>query len=90
MTSADSRQPDIEAGVQAALQRAMTRRAAGDLAGSLAALDEALNLDPYHFVALLSKGALTEKISGERNTLHDLQRGDSLGAVFERYLGGAA
>ncbi len=26
-----------------------------------------------------------EKISGERNTLRDLQRGDSLGAVFERY-----
>jgi 4-hydroxy-4-methyl-2-oxoglutarate aldolase len=26
-----------------------------------------------------------EKISGERNTLRDLQRGDSLGAVFARY-----
>src|SRR3954470_17891068 len=26
-----------------------------------------------------------EKISGERNTLRDLQCGDSLGAVFERY-----
>jgi 4-hydroxy-4-methyl-2-oxoglutarate aldolase len=26
-----------------------------------------------------------EKIGGERNTLADLQRGDSLGAVFERY-----
>lgn len=66
MTSADSRQPDIEAGVQAALQKAMTRRAAGDLFGSLAALDEALSLDPYHFVALLSKGVLVEKMDGER------------------------
>jgi aspartate beta-hydroxylase len=66
MASADSRQPDVEAGVQAALQRAMTRRAAGDLAGALTAIDEALNLDPYHFVALLSKGALIERTSGER------------------------
>ena len=66
MASADSRQPDLEAGVQAALQRAMTRRAAGDLAGALAAIDEALSLDPYHFVALLSKGALIERTSGER------------------------
>ena len=66
MASAESRQPEVEAGVRAALQRAMSRRAQGDLAGSLAAIDEALSLDPYHFVALLSKGALTEKISGER------------------------
>jgi aspartyl/asparaginyl beta-hydroxylase (cupin superfamily) len=66
MASADSRQPEIEAGVQAALLKAMTRRAAGDLAGSLEALDEALNLDPYDFVALLSKGVLVEKIDGER------------------------
>jgi aspartate beta-hydroxylase len=66
MASADSRQPEIEAGVQAALLKAMTRRAAGDLAGSLEALDEALNLDPYDFVALLSKGVLVEKMNGER------------------------
>jgi hypothetical protein len=66
MASADSRQPEVEAGVQAALQKAMTRRAAGDLAGSLAALDEALSLDPYDFVALLSKGVLVEKLDGER------------------------
>ena len=26
-----------------------------------------------------------EKISGEKNTLRDLQRGDTLGSVFERY-----
>src|SRR3954463_4314956 len=48
------------------LQRAMVTRAMGDLAGSLAALDEALTLDPYDFVALLSKGAVVEKMSGER------------------------
>src|SRR5215218_8387006 len=48
------------------LQRAMVNRAMGDLPGALAALDEALSLDPYDFVALLSKGAVVEKISGER------------------------
>ena len=48
------------------LQRAMVHRAMGDLDGALEALDEALNLDPYDYVALLSKGAVVEKISGER------------------------
>jgi hypothetical protein len=48
------------------LQRAMVTRAMGDLAGSLAALDEALNLDPYDYVALLSKAAVVEKLDGER------------------------
>jgi tetratricopeptide (TPR) repeat protein len=48
------------------LQRAMVSRALGDLAGALVALDEALALDPYDFVALLSKGALVERKSGER------------------------
>jgi aspartyl/asparaginyl beta-hydroxylase (cupin superfamily) len=38
----------------------------GDLPGALAALDEALSLDPYDYVALLSKGAVVEKMSGER------------------------
>ncbi|HEY2753962.1 MAG TPA: aspartyl beta-hydroxylase, partial [Phenylobacterium sp.] len=48
------------------LQRAMVSRALGDLAGALLALDDALALDPYDFVALLSKGALVERKSGER------------------------
>ena len=34
--------------------------------GALAALDEALSLDPYDYVALLSKGAVVERMSGER------------------------
>jgi aspartate beta-hydroxylase len=66
MTAADERQPDQEAGVQAALTLAMGRRAAGDLAGAVAAIDEALALNPYHFVALLSKAALIERMDGER------------------------
>ena len=48
------------------MQRAMVSRALGDLAGALEALDEALSLDPYDYVALLSKGALVERMSGER------------------------
>ena len=48
------------------LQRAMVCRSMGDLAGALAALDDALNLDPYDFVALLSKGAVVERMDGER------------------------
>ena len=52
--------------LQLKLQRAMVCRAAGDLAGAALALDEALAIDPYDYVALLSKGAVTERRSGER------------------------
>ena len=48
------------------LQKAMALRLAGDLKGALAALDAALDLEPYHFVALLSKAALVERLSGPR------------------------
>ncbi|HEX5264763.1 MAG TPA: aspartyl beta-hydroxylase, partial [Phenylobacterium sp.] len=48
------------------LQRAMVSRALGDLAGALIALDDALALDPYDYVALLSKGAVVERLKGER------------------------
>ena len=48
------------------LQRAMVCRAMGDLPGALSALDDALNLDPYDYVALLSKGAVIERLDGER------------------------
>ena len=48
------------------LQRAMVSRALGDLPGALLALDEALDIEPYDFVALLSKGAVIERMSGER------------------------
>ena len=48
------------------LQKAMVRRIGGDLTGALAALDEALEIDPYDFMALLSKGAVVERLSGER------------------------
>jgi aspartate beta-hydroxylase len=48
------------------MQRAMVSRAMGDLAGALEALDDALSIDPYDYVARLSKGALIERLSGER------------------------
>jgi len=52
--------------LQLKLQRAMVCRAAGDLPGAAQALDEALAIDPYDYVALLSKGAVTERWIGER------------------------
>lgn len=48
------------------MQKALIHRASGALPAAVAALDEALALDPYNFLALLSKGALVEKVSGER------------------------
>ncbi|WP_374470950.1 aspartyl/asparaginyl beta-hydroxylase domain-containing protein [Phenylobacterium sp.] len=48
------------------MQRALVHRMAGAFSQAVAALDEALALDPYNFLALLSKGAVVEKLSGER------------------------
>ena len=48
------------------MQKALIHRMSGALSSALAALDEALALDPYNFLALLSKGAVVEKLSGER------------------------
>lgn len=51
---------------QVKMQKAMIHRMSGALPAALAALDEALALDPYNFLALLSKGAIVERMSGER------------------------
>src|SRR6185295_5536927 len=48
------------------MQKALVHRMSGALPAALAAIDEALALDPYNFLALLSKGAVTERLSGER------------------------
>jgi aspartyl/asparaginyl beta-hydroxylase (cupin superfamily) len=48
------------------MQKALIYRRSGALPAALAALDEALALDPYNFLALLSKGAVVEKLSGSR------------------------
>jgi aspartyl/asparaginyl beta-hydroxylase (cupin superfamily) len=48
------------------MQKALIHRMSGALPAALAALDEALALDPYNFLALLSKGAVVEKLEGSR------------------------
>ncbi|MGA0607864.1 aspartyl/asparaginyl beta-hydroxylase domain-containing protein [Phenylobacterium sp. VNQ135] len=51
---------------QIKMQRALALRMSGAFADAIRALDDALALDPYNFLALLSKGALVEKVSGEK------------------------
>ena len=47
----------------ATLNRAVALRLLGDYHGSLAVLDDALDMRPYDFAALLAKGAMLEKIN---------------------------
>lgn len=47
----------------ATLNRAVALRLLGDFHASLAVLDEALDMRPYDFTALLAKGAMLEKIN---------------------------
>ncbi len=46
------------------MDRALALRMLGDTSGALASIDAALALDPYNFLALLSKGALVERAYG--------------------------
>lgn len=46
--------------------KASALRFRGDLDGALGSLDSVLTIDPYHFVALLSKGSLLERLAGPR------------------------
>jgi len=48
------------------MQRALVHRMTGALPQAIEALDEALAIEPYNFLALLSKGAVLERLSGER------------------------
>ena len=48
------------------LNIALALRMQGDLPGAIAAFDAALALDPYHFLALLSKGSVLEMIGRHR------------------------
>ena len=48
------------------MQQALVYRITGALPQAIAALDQALAIDPYNFLALLSKGAVLEKLSGDR------------------------
>lgn len=49
------------------MNRALALRMRGDLQGALRALDGALALEPYSFLALLSKGALVEQLGRPRD-----------------------
>jgi aspartate beta-hydroxylase len=48
------------------MQRALAHRMGGALPAAIAALDEALAIQPYNFLAMLSKGAILERLAGER------------------------
>lgn len=52
--------------VELKMQRALALRMSGALPAAVAALDEALALQPYNFLAMLSKGAILERLAGER------------------------
>ena len=52
--------------IEIKMQKAMALRLNGDIDGALAALDDALALEPYNYVALLSKGALLERTVGPK------------------------
>ncbi len=60
---AESKNPGV---IDLKLQKALALRLNRQLPAAIAALDEALALEPYHFVALLSKGALVEQTEGAR------------------------
>jgi len=51
---------------EAAMNRSLALRMTGDLVGAIAAIDDALALQPYDFVALLGRGALLEQVGQAR------------------------
>jgi aspartate beta-hydroxylase len=63
------RQAEAEApaDIDIKMQKAMALRMSGDIHGAIEALDAALALEPYNFVALLSKGALVERTLSVRH-----------------------
>jgi aspartyl/asparaginyl beta-hydroxylase (cupin superfamily) len=76
--------------------RAASLRATGDLAGALAALDDVLAEQPYHFVALLSKGAILEQAGSKtaavqvyRNVIKIAPPADRIPAAARHQLEGA-
>ncbi len=62
------RQAELDApmDIDVKLQKAMALRLVGNLDGAIATLDQALAIEPYHFIALLSKGSLVERRDGPR------------------------
>jgi len=52
----------IEPSHSATMNRALALRMLGDFSGALVQIDRALAMEPYDFVALLSKGSMLEKL----------------------------
>lgn len=81
---------------QIKLDIALALRLQGNLAAALAALDAALAIDPYFFLALLSKGSVLEKMGKSRvaaqvyrNALRIAPRPENTPAAFEEPMGHA-
>ena len=75
---------------QIKLDKALALRLQGNLAAALAALDAALAIDPYFFLALLSKGSVLEQMGKRRvaaqvyrNALRIAPRPEYTPAAFE-------
>ena len=65
MASLDDARERFPGDAEVRLNRAVVQRAQGNLPAALSELDAALAIDPYFFLALLSKGAVLERM-GER------------------------
>jgi ornithine lipid ester-linked acyl 2-hydroxylase len=81
---------------QIKLDIALALRLQGNLAAALAALDAALAIDPYFFLALLSKGSVLEKMGKShvaaqvyKNALRIAPRPENTPAAFEEPMGHA-
>ncbi len=81
---------------QIKLDIALALRRQGNLAAALAALDAALAIDPYFFLALLSKGSVLEEMGKSRvaaqvyrNALRIAPRPENTPAAFEEPMGHA-
>ncbi len=64
LSKAQAQSPDD---IDVLMNRALALRMMGDLPGAIGALDAALTLAPYHFVALLSKASLVERTAGRKH-----------------------
>ncbi|MEO8112902.1 MAG: aspartyl/asparaginyl beta-hydroxylase domain-containing protein, partial [Phenylobacterium sp.] len=72
--------PDIDI----RLHKGLALRLLGDLPGAIGAFDEALELDPYHFLALLSKGSVVERLAGERSAAVVYRHAMEVAPPFEK------
>lgn len=70
--------------------RAAALRASGDVAGALAALDDLLAAQPYHFLALLSKGAVLEQAGARDASVEVYRNAVKIAPPAERLPGAAA